>query len=157
MSCYYFGRWDGPGHFLFGPGKTHVPRETEQRIVYFACRVLPPRIHLDGALAPRLIRHTRQLTCDWLMPVRDAQGLRNHSSECSQGKYLRHYLPNNFTALQWWDRCQGDTRPGCNSTILLEGERLRTDLLAVLALVFPHVLQNMINAGIEPTEVQLGS
>jgi len=149
MSCYYFGCWNEPGHYLVGPGKAFVPSETSQHISYYGLKPDGSRWHLDGTLAPRV--HHGKIVCLWTEHAEHDLG-----KECPQGQYLRHYLPNNFTALQWWDRCQGDKRGACNSTILLEGEHASTQLLALLALVFPHVLQNMIRVGVEPVEVYLG-
>lgn len=83
------------------------------------------------------------------------QRLDYDSSELPQGRYLLHHLANGFTAIQWWDRCQGDSRMGCNSTILLEGKRDNNEMLAALLKYFPHVAENLTKAGITLTEVHL--
>jgi len=75
------------------------------------------------------------------------------ADEYPQGQFLRHELDNGFTVLQWWDRCQGDSRGACNSTILLEGKHTTEELLAALAEHFPHVLENLKRAGVELVEV----
>jgi hypothetical protein len=76
------------------------------------------------------------------------------SGELPQGQFLRHDLDTGFTAIQWWDRCQGDDRGACNSTILLEGKHASAEMLAALADHFPHVLENLRKAGVELVEVQ---
>jgi len=72
--------------------------------------------------------------------------------ECPQGQFLRHQLLG-YTLIQWWDRCQGDKRGACNSTVLLEGEHTTEEMLAALALHFQHVLENLKRAGVELVEV----
>jgi hypothetical protein len=81
--------------------------------------------------------------------------LKVQSEEYQQGQFLRHELLG-FTALQWFDRCQGDIRGACNSTILLEGVHTSEEMLAALAEHFPHVLENLKRAGVELVEVEAG-
>jgi len=83
------------------------------------------------------------LTADAL---RDAGGIYG-DNELPQGCFVRHSLSNGFTAIQWFDRCQGDTRSGCNSTILLRGDHPSETLLKVLADDFPTVLENIKRGG----------
>lgn len=107
----FFGCWNEPGHYLFGPSGRPVCRH-EERAVYYG-----DHIHIDGTLAPR--RHQPTNSISWLgagatKSARDT--FRNNSSECPQGQFLLHHLENGYTAIQWWDRCQGDSRGACNST-----------------------------------------
>lgn len=157
--CYYYGCWNDAGHFLWAPGKTPVRSPGSTYITLFA----PDsnghdgkRVHLDGSLAPRRIQPAGTISCHWLMPTRDTDGHMNYSGECPQGQFLRHTLPNGFTAVSWWDRSQGDERPGCSSTILLEGRHTAEEVLAAGRLLFPHVFENLARAGIELVEVEIG-
>ncbi len=146
--CFYFGCWNEAGHYLFAPGGGHVPHKEEQKIVYYG-----DHMHLDASLAPRRLR------ADW---VRDGNGLcwsgqgkvpGSHlsieycSGEYPQGRFLLHHLDNGFTAIQWWDRCQGDTRGACNSTVLLEGVHTSEEMRTALRGSFPHVLENLKRGG----------
>ena len=75
------------------------------------------------------------------------------SEEFPQGEFLLHKLDSGFTAIQWWDRAQGDKRGGCNSTILLEGNHDSAAMLNALKDNFPHVLDNLTKAGITLREI----
>lgn len=159
MGCYYLGCWNDAGHFLHAPGgsRAGAPRDLE--------RYNHQRIHVDGSLAPR------RMGRDWrLPPLRlpegalcwigqgetpdDWQAIRSRSGEYPQGQFLLHFLDTGYTAAQWWDRCQGDTRGGCNSTILLEGQHTADEVLAGLREHFPHVLANLERHGVQLVEVQ---
>lgn len=70
------------------------------------------------------------------------------SEEFPQGEFLLHHLDNGYTAIQWWDRCQGDTRSGCNSTVLVKGVHTAAEMLEALRQHFPHVVANLERAGI---------
>lgn len=146
--CYFFGCWNQPGHYLHGPdGKW------DHRLEYYNNGA--GRVHLDGTLAPRKHRYTGQLC--WVSQGGEESGRRRieyDSSEYPQGHFLRHVLNTGFTAIQWWDRCQGDTRGACNSTILLEGQHTSEEMLAALAKHFPHVLENLKRHGVELIEVK---
>ncbi len=143
--CFYFGCWNDPGHYLWLPGG---------RKHYGAATYYGSRVHLDGTLAPRRLRRTGALCWQGQGPDSDArERIGYDSEECPQGQFLRHVLDSGFTAIQWWDRCQGDTRGACNSTILLEGEHDTPRMLEALRVNFPHVLENLTRAGIELIEV----
>jgi hypothetical protein len=75
------------------------------------------------------------------------------SGECPQGQFLLHHGVHGYTLIQWWDRCQGDTRGACNSSILLEGDHTSEEMLAALREHFPHVLANLERAGVALVEV----
>lgn len=152
MRVYFFGCWNEPGHYLHTPGgySPHDPRVAE----YGA------GIRVDGSLAPRLVKRAYKLrNGTWLLrgdlcwtgqgaDSAEAYEIEYISDEYPQGQYLLHHLPNGFTALSWWDRCQGDRRDGSNSTILLEGQHDASAMLAALAEHFPHVMVNLLSAGV---------
>lgn len=155
--CFYFGCWNEPGHYLFGPGGSPVSYAVQDLIVYFTAN--DERHHLDGSLAPRKLRwrgeHDGQLC--WAAQGRVPGShleIRNNSNEYPQGHYLRHVLDNGFTAVQWWDRCQGDKRGACNSTILLEGEHTAEEVLEAGRRAFPSVFENLERGGIELVEIK---
>lgn len=143
--CFFFGCWNEAGHYLWAPRAGNGPRDLE----YYGNRV-----HLDGTLAPRRDRRTGELC--WSgngITVDERRRIEFSSDEYPQGQFLRHELSNGFTAIQWWDRCQGDRRGACNSTILLEGKRTSDEMLAALKEHFPHVLANLEKAGVQLEEV----
>ncbi len=145
--CFYFGCWGTPGHYLFTPGVRSRDHDS-RRIEYYATG-----LHLDGTLAPRRLREYYGGGICWTgQDQQQRSQLQSNSSECPQGQFLLHHLANGFTAISWWDRNQGDTRSACNSTILLEGEHTTAEMLAALALHFPHVLENLKKAGVELVE-----
>lgn len=83
----------------------------------------------------------------------ERQTIDSCSVEEEQGRYLHHHLDDGFTALAWWDRCQGDRRGASSSTILLEGKHDAAAMLEALAQHFPHVLANLKRHGVELVEV----
>lgn len=145
--CFYFGCWNKPGHFLRpSPGY-----EEGQKVCYY----LSPggeECHLDGSLAPR----RKKDGSIWWYGAATSERERNLtvSSECPQGQALLHHLSNGFTAVQWWDRCQGDARRACNSTILLEGKHTFDEMMGALLEHFPQVLENLGKHGGEIVEIR---
>lgn len=142
--CFYFGCWGNTaGHYMRGPGDFHA----RQRVSLFG-----DHMHIDGSLAPR---------SDHGIVVWTAQGMTREersrlswgTEEFDQGVFMLHKLDTGFTAIQWWDRTQGDTRPGCNSTVLLEGEHTAEEMLAALAKHWPEVLANLTRAGVQLREI----
>lgn len=147
--CFFFGCWNEPGHYLFYPGGATVPYTAEDRISWFKKPLFPgqliaERAHLDGTLAPRRSHEGKLVWC----ALRPGRAVEYYSVECPQGQYLVHHLPNGFTAMSWWDRCQGDQRGACNSTVLLEGQHHEAEMLAALHEHFPHVVENLQKAGV---------
>lgn len=147
MKVYYFGYWNAPGHFLHAPGgrRAHgaeMPAWGEHRWP-----------GLDALLAPRRRHYGNELT--WLgeHAPHNTDFMKSRSEECQQGQFLRHVLDNGFTALAWWDRCQGDERGACNSVFLLEGVHDTPTMLAALREHFPHVVANLERHGVELVEV----
>lgn len=144
--CFYFGCWNKPGHFLVGPDGHWPGREFEHLEYYGKDRVR----HLDGTLAPRLMYGTGDIY--WRGLAKDE--IQYRSDQCPQGQFLLHVLDTGYTAIQWWDSNQGDSRGACNSTILLEGQHTAEEMLAALEQHFPHVLANLTKAGITLVEVK---
>ena len=145
--CWYFGCWNNAGHYLHLPGG-----KWDHRLEHYGNQ--PDRAHLDGTLAPR--RHKRSGAICWSGQGKTSDErcrIEYDSEELPQGQFLRHVLNTGVTAISWWDRNQGDTRGACNSTILLEGDRTTEELLAALALHFPHVLENLKRARVELVEI----
>lgn len=149
-ECFYFGCWNQPGHYIrSAPGQRDLSYDERQKVVYYN-----GDIHIDGSLAPRRDQRTGEFRWEGQRQQRDAQGRMIHTSECQQGQFLLHVLDNGYTAIQWWDRCQGDKRGACNSTILLEGEHSADEMLAALHQHFPHVVENLKRAGVDLVEVK---
>ncbi len=146
-QCFYFGCWNAPGNYLHGPSGWR-----DHRLEYYANAA--DRVHLDGTLAPRAHQRTGALCWVGQGETNDARRrIEYDSREYPQGQFLRHVLSTGVTAIQWWDRCQGDGRGACNSTILLEGEHTTEEMLTALGEHFPHVLENLKRHGVELVEV----
>lgn len=144
--CLYFGCWGVPGHYLHLPGGEWSRNHS---IEWFN----NGQRHIDGTLAPR--KHNRTGETVWEGMGERPEDIKYKSSEYPQGRFLRHELDNGFTAIQWWDRAQGDKRGACNSTILLEGKHTSEEMLAALEKHFPQVLARLKVAGIELVEVHV--
>lgn len=155
IRAYFFGCWNEAGHFLWSRGGYSAESSRDF-----------PRAEraLDGTLAPRRMGRDRRRGPERLQPgalcwmgqgrtPEERQGIDHDSAEYPQGQYLVHQLPNGFTAMAWWDRCQGDTRGGCSSTVLLEGTHDAAAMLEALAQHFPHVLTNLERHGVQLVEV----
>lgn len=152
VEVYFFGVWDQPGHFLRGPGGRFA--RDDSPIVYFEGvdrsdgEPRRGRRHLDGSLAPRRSRRSGIVSCS-------AAGLDPYASdECPQGEFLRHDLSNGFTAIQWWDRTQGDGRGACNSTVLARGKFTSEEMLAMFAEHFPSRKARLDAAGVALVEAR---
>lgn len=147
QKCFYFGCWNQAGHFMFAPGGRSVP--WEERREYYG-----DRIHLGGTLAPRRMKHSGELCYQGQGKSKEERDrIFYDGEECPQGEFLLHLLNTGYTAIQWWDRCQGDRRSACNSTILLEGPHSAEEMLAALRENFPHVLDNLMKAGVTLVDV----
>lgn len=141
MKALFFGCWNEPGHYLVGPGKQRsgLPNDEAWGLSCALDSMFAPKRKNGGPVVWGRSDNAR----DWD---------RYNASECPQGQFLRHRY-GKWSLLQWWDRCQGDKRGACNSTILLEGEHTTEELLAALAEHFPHVLENLKKHGVELVEV----
>jgi len=143
-GCLYFGCWRDSGHILVDPDGW--PLRSRHPAVW--PKVDDETFHIDGALAPRRVQGGP--VCWKAMCGRTRA---HYCGEAPQGQFLRHELPNGYTAIQWWDRQQGDTRPGSNSTILLEGSHDSAELIAALEAFFPSVRANLVRGGVQLVEV----
>jgi len=142
--CFYFGCWGNTaGHYMRGPGDFRA----RERVSYFG-----NHMHIDGSLAPRS-DHGRIVWAAQGVTREERSRLSWETKECDQGVFLLHNLDTGFTAVQWWDRTQGDTRGGCNSTVLLEGNHTAEEMLAALAEHWPEVLANLEKAGVKLVDV----
>ena len=153
--CFYFGCWNQPGHYIRSADSRHVSHDVRRRVESYRVEGHAMDLHLDGTLAPRR-------NCDGKIcwegqgeTAQDRSRIHSNSSECAQGEYLLHTLSNGFTAIQWWDRCQGDERGACNSTVLLEGAHTADEMVAALEQHFPSVLANLKKHGVELVNVTL--
>lgn len=150
MKCFYFGCWNEAGHFLFLPGGRSA--RGDHRLETYNGGA-----HLDGTLAPRVSNRTRAIVWQGMGDTQEARlRIGYDSQEAPQGQFLLHVLDTGYTAIQWWDRNQGDRRGACNSTVLLEGTHTAEEMIAALHEHFPHVAANLANAGIELVEVKPG-
>ena len=153
MRCFYFGCWNQPGHYIReSPKNPPRPPDTtyDQRhqIEYYG-----DHVHLDSTLAPRCTTQSKMVWAGQGKTREERNQLIHKSFECDQGQFLHHHLDNGYTAIQWWDRTQGDTRGACNSTVLLEGRHTADEMVAALAEHFPSVLANLTKAGVTLQEV----
>jgi hypothetical protein len=147
VKVYYFGSWGRPGLFLYAPGGRQ-PRD------HAAECYGRDRTHIDGTLAPRRMRRTKEIL--WTgrgNTHNERERNRYDSEELPQGQFLLHLLDTGFSAIQWWDRNQGDARGACNSTLLLEGRHAAEEMTAALREHFPHVLTNLEKAGVALADV----
>lgn len=146
--CLYFGCWNTAGHYLLAPKGRPISCFAPERI---AERFDRGTKHIDGALAPVLSKFGKIVSLS-IVPTRE----QVYSKECPQGQFLLHHLDNGYTAIQWWDRCQGDKRGACNSTILLRGIHTSIEMIDAAKMHFPHVLDNLTRNGVNLVEVQQG-
>lgn len=143
----YFGVWGQAGHYLFHPGGRLVYGD-DRGVVYYGHG---GRRHLDGTLAPRARKGSGGLVWTGAFPPDDH--VEYYSDEYPQGQYLHHVLDNGYSAIQWWDRCQGDRRGGCNSTVLLLGVHDAQTVEAAARECFPEVIARLRAGGFELVSV----
>lgn len=146
MRIFFFGCWNEPGHFLRSPYRC----EHDPLIESFKLGT----IHIDGTLAPRVYRAGSRVGVGVCWTAQgdtreDRSRIQHASDEMPQGRYLHHVLDNGFSAVTWWDRCQGDTRGACNSVILLRGEHDAETVLVAGRESFPSVFENLRKAGVD--------
>lgn len=145
MRCLYFGANGCCGLYMWTP---------DLRMMLSPIQYYGNHVHIDANLAPRSKHRTGALCWGGTgVDSLERQRIQDNSEEYPLGHFLRHELDNGYTAIQWWDRNQGDTRGGCNSTILLEGKHSTEEMLAALREHFPWVLKNLERAGVELVEV----
>jgi hypothetical protein len=113
--------------------------------------------HIDATMAPRVLTkdnsYGKRGDIVWSGLGEDDKAIKDlekDSDECAEGQFLRHNnLSSGTTAIQWWDRHQGESRVGTSSTLILSGrDRTSAECLERLASYFPNVLANLEAAGI---------
>lgn len=153
FDCYYFGCWNEAGHYLFAPHRAFIPSAEDRLVAFFNKGTR----HIDGTLAPRKLNRSGIIVWSgyYEKNSEEYRQAQYYAEECPQGQFLRHALDNGFTAVQWWDRNQGDRRGACNSTILLRGDHTSTKVLEAGRMGFPHVFENLERAKVELVELAL--
>lgn len=129
-AVYYFGRWGGPGHYLWSPAG-HI---AEQAVTTpWTLRELDPLCG-DPALADVRGR-------------RSGDPLYWPGDEAHQPQGVaRLYHREGWTALAWWDR-SCDTRFGSNSAFVARGTLTAEALAQLGATAFPSVWTRVEAAG----------
>lgn len=149
MRAFFHGVLGRSGHFLHTPDGQTLYNDPLERP--------DGKAHLDPCYAPRvgLRGKVRGVPVCWAAQgatLEERQRILYDSEEHPQGAFLRHEHAG-FSFIAWWDRTQGDTRPNCNSAFLLEGTHSSDDLYLALAIHFPRVAQNLMNARVKLYEV----
>jgi len=140
-EVFFFGCHGRPGHELWAPGWLTTVHP-----------LFGLGWDLDGEYAPRLTREGGVTSMSVASDSLKRFQIRHASRECPQGQYLRHVRESRggtWTIVSWWDRCQGDERESCNSTVLMEGGRPAGEVLSALRKNFPGVLENLARRGVE--------
>ena len=150
---FFFGCWNEAGHFLFDRNRRVRYSEEDAITIY---EFDGERRHIDGTLAPMRTSYAKGIVFGGMRSLRDRRVAMHHDAgELPDGKFLRHELSNGYTAISWWDRSQGDKRPGCNSTVLMYGSHTSEEMLAALRENFPHIVENLEKHGVKLVEVFL--
>lgn len=145
---WWHGCWLDSGHHLFTRnGKS-------------AHDVFPfDQDRLDGGYAPRKVDSTYKI--DYSQRFDNIEQRESHrrrleyqSEELPQGQFLRHVIEG-FTVITWWDRTQGDTRSGCNSCYIVEGDHTSEQMLKWFPKHFPKQAAQLEKAGVKLVEVHL--
>ena len=143
LKAFYFGAWGVPGHGLYKPGGRSPDRRTRHLL----------EGHIDAQYAPRRHEYSRELCwCRQGTTDKERKSIEYKRKELPQGKVLRHSI-NGFTMISWWDRNQGDRRPGCNSNFLLDGEHTSETMLEKFRELFPTIAANLDKADIKLVDV----
>jgi hypothetical protein len=151
--AWWHGCWLESGHYL------HDRSGDSGRAV--VCPVRAGRddaYWLDGGLAPRRVQPGVWLQLavpdDGVVFTRMAgneDGLRQRiersSGECDQGEFLLHAVAG-CTIAAWWDRTQGDTRPACNSCLIVDGGHSANEMLELFPRLFPVQAARLVAAGV---------
>jgi len=136
VKMFYFGPWDGAGHFLHDECGLTVYGENRG--------TLPWGDEADGGLQPHFenCRRRRSQYTQYCDCGNGPEGVAN----------LHH--KNGWTALSFWDRSV-DTRGACNSTYFAEGTFTFDEMVAMASERFAHrwnkmkfeVKRDRLNAG----------
>jgi hypothetical protein len=124
MKIFYFGCVEQAGHYLWVPG----PRSAYRESTPWGANAPWGANGIDGMLAPH-----ENPRCGYLT--------KGYGCDCSQreGVAAIHYK-DGWTAISFWDRSV-DTRPGCNSTFLADGNYTFEEMLAHAQNYFPSVME----------------
>ena len=154
--CLFLGCWGNePGHYMFSSTPTTFGFRREKS------RYADRLIAIDGTLAPRRVLEGTRTSRKYRGIIWQGRGttsaardlIERDSGEMPDGQFLLHHLDTGYTAIQWWDRTQGDTRPGSNSTILLEGHHTSDEMIAALHEHWAPVAANLKKVGIVLVDV----
>ncbi len=143
QECLFFGYRANNGHVLQVDGSCYIGNHP----------MFGRGATLDGQYAPRRHESGRIVFMASYLEERARWLAEYKSSKCAEGEYLLHVHPEMqrpcWTMMSWWDTCQGDRRPGGNSTILLEGEHTAEEMIQALRDNFPLVLANLERSGVQ--------
>ena len=93
---FFFGCWNEPGHFIRAPDNWVINYSELGRLSYYG-----DHIHLDGTLAPRLVRANTRTWNDRVAGLcwqgqgktnEERQRIHYDSDEVPQGQFLLHRL-----------------------------------------------------------------
>lgn len=150
--AWWYGCWLEAGHFLFDRNGCRIGRTVSS-----ICPIVG--MHwIDGGLAPRRVPDGIDLG---IMVPQDgvvfsrmraesyghSDGIERRSYEADQGEVLLHSI-RGCTIAAWWDRTQGDTRPGSNSCFIVEGNCTETEMLDLFPRLFPTQANRLKSAGV---------
>lgn len=149
-SAFFFGCWNGIGHYWHKPGGATVSRAEEHSHPFtrwidtgWAPRKFKPGCYMNrGLVADPACCFAREGRTD-----DECRTITYDTEEHEQGVFLIH-VRGDWTLMSWWDRVQGDTRGACNSNFVLQGEHAEAEMIAALREHFPHVVANLDRAGI---------
>jgi hypothetical protein len=130
-TAYWHGCWLEAGHHLWNRAG---------RSVY---DVLPFSEHsLDSGYAPCMSRRDKIVVGN----------REDRHAELPQGQFVRSVV-DGWTIIAWWDRTQGDTRPGCNSCYIVRGDHTTAQMLKWFPIHFPKQAKRLADAGVKLVEV----
>lgn len=152
--AWWHGCWGEAGHYLFDREGRRVGHATSPPCPFVGAR------WLDGGLAPRRVFDGHEIKLrvdvptDRVVFTRMAPTDRNesdmikwHSDEADQGVALLHRMLG-ATVAAWWDRTQGDTRPGSNSCFIVEGDHGIDEVPHMFSSMFPAQAERLSTAGV---------
>lgn len=154
------------GHFWYGKD----PRDWQARgpdIEWIDSGYAPRRWKTDLVMRRNLVKNPEVCwAAEGLSGPNGAMEITYDTIELDQGLYLVHHsVPDRamrtgrggqmWTVMSWWDRCQGDTRGACNSSLVVpEQHSLNGDeMIMLLQNTFPQAVINLKNHGVTLREV----
>jgi hypothetical protein len=117
IEAYYFGCWEHSGHYWRSPNGYTDERKIEARI-------------------PEALRHGR---VDSTFCPGYAGPYGRRSCPEVEGEAAIHLIEG-WTVLAWWDRSV-DSRPACNSALVVRGDHSFTTMLEVAKAQMPELLK----------------